>query len=126
MANNSKTSWKLFLDDERNPRDVFADGDEHGWTVARSTEEAKKNVLAQGWPERIAFDHDLGYSDTAVIFLRWFIDWCFDNDCAKVPRCTIHSQNPEGVKNLRSILYSWKKTLMEDKVQVAVKVENLE
>lgn len=50
-------SWKLFLDDERNP-------EEPGFTVARTIREARILIKENGMPEHIAFDFYLEYHTT--------------------------------------------------------------
>lgn len=123
--------WKLFLDDERHPSDVFGteSSESHGWTVARSVSEARQLVLNQGFPNRIAWDHDLGEGDpggnTSVDFLKWLINYALDTNYTKFPKYSIHTQNPEGRKNLMSLLRSWQKILLDDKKTTIVKLENL-
>ena len=101
--------WCLFLDDER---DVPKDYTGNNWVVCRSSEEAKSMVLEYGPPARMSLDHDLGYDDTSMVFLKWLAnEYCVENDKNQVPEYVVHSANPVGTKNIISFLESWKKSL---------------
>lgn len=55
-------------------------------------------------PKEIAFDHDLGNHDTAIVFINHLEDEMIDNGL-KFPKgfiYTVHSQNPIGVANIIS------------------------
>ena len=82
--------YKLFIDDERFP--VSDD-----WVIARTSGEAIGIMQDQGWPEYIAFDHDLGGSDTVRPVINWMIEQTLDRDYPGwVPGFSVHSQNPVG------------------------------
>lgn len=110
----------LFLDDERMPKDVTwvliggvgcwgAD-----WQIVRSLPEAIQWVKDNGFPDVISFDHDLGlmhyagdYSDgnTGMDFAKWLVE--YDLDTGLMPEnfsYTVHSKNPEGTKNIHSLM----------------------
>lgn len=99
-------TWKLFLDDERDPV-----GD--GWTVCRSVAEAVAVVRMFGLPSYISFDHDLGegtapegYDNSGMGFARWMVDRVLDG-AAELPEgfsFYVHSQNPVGAANIRNLL----------------------
>lgn len=110
----------LFLDDERNPKDVtwilIGDVGHRGadWEIVRSYDEAVAWVTENGFPDVISFDHDLGlmhyandYSDekTGFNFAKWLVE--HDMDTHTMPKdfkYTIHSKNYEGEKNIRGLL----------------------
>lgn len=95
------SNWNLFLDDERMPKD-----NSRTWTIARSTEEAKKLVLERGVPGYTSFDHDLSGEDIALDFVKWMIDQDLDGKL-KIPedfRFNVHSANPVGAKNIQKLL----------------------
>jgi hypothetical protein len=97
-------SWNLFIDDERDPADPGH------WIVCRSSASAITQCLIQGeFPAEIAFDHDLGGDDTSMRFIRWMIDIHYDGDMhMTVPIVyTVHSQNPIGAANIRSLMEGW-------------------
>ena len=92
-------AYKLFIDDLRDP--VTND-----WKVARSSAEAKDIVVEFGIPNEIAFDHDLGGDDTSIVFINWLINEMLDEDL-KLPegfKFSIHSMNPIGVENIKSLM----------------------
>lgn len=98
-------TWKLFLDDERNPT-------EPGWTVVRNSLMAiHKVVERKQLPEAMSLDHDLGDDDDTMRFLKelhyvWE-SWGADPDL--IPKYYVHSANPVGVKNIISFMETWKK-----------------
>ena len=109
--------WVLFLDDVRDPAYCGILPTE-GVVVCRSSKEAKRECVARGKPPSYMFlDHDLGDLfpdrgisggiDTTMEFLRWatfkFDNWDFD--------FSVHSSNPDGCLNIRSLLNSYTRSL---------------
>lgn len=93
-------SYKLYLDDIRSPR-------EDGYVVVRSFYEAAHYVKKHGFPSHVAFDHDLGESDsrTGYDFAKFLIEQ--DMRYESMPRdftYTVHSANPVGAANIRALL----------------------
>lgn len=132
--------FHLFLDDEREPRQVtwVEMPPNVAWIIVRNYEEftrtinheARKGVL----PGFIAFDHDLAdehYSGYMLVRSGIPYEEAFRNvtektglDCAKwlvethllpnglpPPEFVVHSMNPEGAANIRSYLESYAKSL---------------
>lgn len=97
-------TWNLYIDDLRFPP---ADRD---WLVCRSTQEALERVAAMGMPQFISFDHDLGESDTTMVFLRRLVNEVWDGTTSP-PDYVIHSANPVGSQNIRSFMESWRKSM---------------
>ena len=89
-------NYKMFIDDERFP--VFPD-----WFVARNSFQAIKAIELYGLPIEIAFDHDLGGTDTVMTFLNYLENYLIDNSLTfpKGFTYSIHSQNPIGVENIK-------------------------
>lgn len=113
---------KLFLDDNRQPYDVFLktiDPDYENnseWLIVYNYYEFTNFILKFGLPKLISFDHDLdidhylpenqekidynslkiktGY-DCAV----WLVEYCEKNDL-EIPKFKVHSQNPVGKLNI--------------------------
>ena len=86
----------LFIDDERFPVDS-------SFVVVRSSAEAMDWVKANGIPQHICFDHDLGGDDTSMVFLKQLSEWMMDN-WKTFPEgfsYGIHSQNPVGRENIK-------------------------
>lgn len=97
--NQAIMPYRLFIDDERYP--VTPD-----WFVARKSWEASNAIEKYGIPTEIAFDHDLGGSDTAMHFIRWFENYLIDNEII-LPHSftyTVHSANPVGSASIISAM----------------------
>ena len=92
-------TYKMFIDDERFPKTS-------DWKIVRSSQEAIDCVLTQGFPIHINFDHDLGGTDTSMKFITWLIDYMLDCELSFPKGFTwdVHSQNPVGAENIRSIM----------------------
>lgn len=91
-------SYTLYIDDIRNPKTQ-----DSNTFIARSSEEAKSIVLANGLPEVIDFDHDLGGDDTAIVFIHWLVDKFIEDDTMVLPAgfaFWVHSSNPPGSTNI--------------------------
>lgn len=89
--------YKLFIDDERFPV-------EEDCVIVRSSKDAMGIVKARGIPVEFQFDHDLGCSDTTMVFLGMLLEYMLDNKL-QFPygfKYFIHSQNPVGARNIRS------------------------
>ncbi len=91
--------YKLFIDDERFPV-------QDDWLVARSSADAMSYVDKYGFPEEIAFDHDLGGEDTSMKFIHMLIDEYYDrpNEIPKNFTFSVHSQNPVGKENITQLM----------------------
>ena len=102
----------LFLDDERNPSDVFWISIEKGdWQIVRSFQEAKDWVLKNGFPDVISFDHDLGTELSGYDFAKWLVE--YDLDTGSMPEefnYTVHSKNTVGQKNIEGLLNCYLQT----------------
>src|SRR3972149_2433857 len=84
-------SMKLYLDDER--------VEPEGWTRIKTVQEAKEFLLS-GKVEELSLDHDLGTEETGYTLCLWMAET--GNWPAKKPG--IHSANPVGVANMRSVI----------------------
>ena len=94
--------YNLFLDDERTPDYNLSPQ----WVICRSTEEAKIYVQDNGMPNFIAFDHDLGGDDTAMVFLKWLVNEYWEEG-SFIPDYSVHSSNPDGRKNIIAFMETW-------------------
>lgn len=109
-------SWYLFIDDERNPMDVFwMDGPAaalyfyEDWYIARNILEVRELLANFGMPIFISFDHDLGANEpTGYDIAKELVEFDleprynlkFPEDFAYV----VHSKNPVGKQNIVSYL----------------------
>ena len=95
--------FKLFLDDVRDPPD-------DSWMVARSYSEAVALIEQNGFPDSVAFDHDLGKAPiledkTGMDLAHYLID--LDIEHHSMPdhfTYTVHSANPSGVANIKGLM----------------------
>jgi hypothetical protein len=94
-------TYKLFIDDERDPPSHWVVGG-FFYGVARTSSKAIKMVQVFGMPDYISFDHDLGGEDTSIVFINWLVEAVLDNR-VQIPDnfdFYVHSQNPIGKENI--------------------------
>lgn len=98
----------LFLDDERNPADVtWIDIGTGPWDIVRTQEQFEDYLLANGMPDRISFDNDLGDGMGEGIFcVHWLVDAVLDGQVTWNPNFTftVHSKNPVAAKSITALL----------------------
>jgi hypothetical protein len=123
-------TYNLFLDDMREPGDAFLYRHDPKyvdleWVVVRNypefVDEISQRYLKGELPKLISFDHDLAkdhyenmmnpdYNDfgerTGYHCAKWLIDFCIDTDTA-LPDFMVHSMNPVGGANIKSLLESY-------------------
>lgn len=93
---------KLWLDDERDPRnakiqfDFGAVGDE---TWVKTVDEAIRH-LRTGMVTSISLDHDLGTTQTGYDLAKWIEEEAFYKRLPKLEWC-VHSMNSVGAKNIQ-------------------------
>lgn len=99
---------KLWLDDERDPKDpqiqmeFGAEGDE---VWAKSAQQAI-SYLQQGNVESISLDHDLGSgAGTGYDVAKWMEERAYDGTLSRV-QWAVHSLNPVGARNIERALTS--------------------
>ena len=116
-------SYKLFLDDVRSPKSansymrmpIYL---QDGWIVVMNFYAFISLIQNKGLPEVISFDHDLAdihykeqnfnyedpnYEKTGYHCAKWLIDYCLDNNKEVPTRIIIHSMNPAGTQNIKSL-----------------------
>lgn len=122
----------VFLDDIRNPKDVFSytKNDIYlnvDWIIVRSYDEFIIEILENGIPYAISIDHDLAdfyypHQDENIPYnhfnektgyhcAKWLIEYCMDNELDLPKNIMIHSMNIVGVKNIKSLFESYYKSL---------------
>lgn len=108
--------YKLYLDDRREPWHTYKTCGHRDWVVVRSYDKFVDCIVENGLPFVVSFDHDLAdehylpevpqsaYKEkTGMDCAKWLIDYCMDNNL-KLPAFNVHSANPAGRENIRSIL----------------------
>lgn len=123
--------YNLYLDDFRDPIDsaYYMNNSIYeiiDWIVVRNYNEFIKCVEENGIPEVISFDHDLADSHyqhqseinydvfsekTGYDCAKWFIDYIIDNNLELPKTILIHSMNPAGSLNIKSLFDSYIKSL---------------
>lgn len=92
---------KLFVDDIRNPEDIYQESD---WVVVRSYEEAVER-LNNGDCTVISLDHDLGSDEpTGYDLAKWL-----SNNNAWPEQVYVHSANPVDSNNIIKEYKFWLK-----------------
>lgn len=121
-------SYKLFLDDVRQPKDVkWVELPLGPWTVVRNFLDFKVVVATHGLPEYVSFDHDLaeehyspelwnktGVEDysklqnaTGYDCAVWLTEYCRDLDL-DFPAYSVHSLNPVGKVRIYGVIESFR------------------
>jgi hypothetical protein len=124
--------YKLFLDDVRNPQQVFPTTSTDEWVIVRSYRHFVDTIQKQGLPFMISFDHDLAdehyrdsmynpdkhytnyYNDgtfkekTGYHCAQWLVTYCLDKKI-DLPKWNVHSMNPVGKVNIISLLTSYER-----------------
>jgi len=123
--------YRLFLDDERNPKNVIWVQDvcyNGSWRIVRNYNEFVAAIEMYKLPSFISFDHDLadvhyssmlkecdgeknvdyGPEKTGFDCAKWLIEYCMDNN-TEVPEYAVHSMNPIGAKRIRDYIEGYKK-----------------
>lgn len=126
-------SYRLFLDDERDPpreprrwRDQIRRAarrflglptapDVEPWVIVRSYEAAIATITARGLPDYASFDNDLGADadgqplPTGYDVAKWIGEYVLDHD-ADLTGFTwyVHSQNPVGARQIDAYLTNLK------------------
>jgi hypothetical protein len=133
-------TYNLFLDDIREPEHCLSYThnqiyDALDWIVVRSYDEFIGCVESMGIPEVISFDHDLAdehydpdlygsetYNEvydnfefkTGYDCAKWFIDYIIDNNLQLPDTIMIHSMNPVGALNIKSLFDTYNKVMGKD------------
>ena len=124
-------AYNLFIDDFRMPKDAFAymklpQYITKEWIVVRNYYAFITIIQNKGIPDSISFDHDLSDSHyntelnipydqytekTGYHCAKWLIDYCIDNNKKLPAEILIHSMNPAGSLNIKSLFESYEKSL---------------
>lgn len=123
-----RTPYNLFLDDYRTPNNVIGYAHSIGirpdlyiknqWVIVIDYNHFVETITERGLPKIVSFDHDLAdchymgdFSDpnekTGMDCAKWLIDYCIDNNLS-LPEYYVHSMNPVGRQNIKSILDGYK------------------
>ena len=107
-------TYRLFIDDERDPRDVTwgktwqenAMYRQDDWVIALNWFDVIDIVVSLGFPETISFDHDLGKDErTGFDIAKRLCEMIMDG--VHIPydfRYFVHSKNPVGAENIHGYM----------------------
>lgn len=126
--------YNLFLDDTRNPRDVYGYTFRHvyienEWMIVQNFDEFVHAIEINGIPNIVSFDHDLGlehynhqhdedprklpydqYTEkTGYDCAKWLIYYCIDNNLELPKTILIHSMNVVGAGNIAALFNEYEK-----------------
>lgn len=131
-------NYNLFLDDFRHPYDAFlitqhVSYSREKWVIVRNYNQFIKHIKKNGLPEIVSFDHDLGDEHydichntdltlneyyltndremTGYDCAKWLINYCIENKKELPETILIHSANPAGKQNIKSLFDSYIKSL---------------
>ena len=104
----------IWLDDLRDPKDLRLDwlayspiGKEVEVIWVKNMQEFVSWIQANGLPEGICFDHDLGENEpTGYDCAKWLVEYCLDNKVLP-PLWACQSANPVGKVNINRLLKSF-------------------
>jgi hypothetical protein len=127
-------SYNLFLDDFRQPVDAFLHTgnpiyNKVQWMIVRNYDEFRHYIQRNGMPQIVSFDHDLAdehygmqehldeieylmfQEKTGYDCAKWLINYCIDTNEKLPATILIHSMNPAGSLNIKSLFDSYIKSL---------------
>lgn len=113
-------SYKLFLDDVRQPKDVkWIEIPPGSWTIVRNFNDFVSAIENRGMPDHISFDHDLAeehyrnqlggkfIEKTGLDCAKWLLEYC-RIFIRPIPPYTVHSLNPVGRDRITLLIESFK------------------
>ena len=94
-------NYKLYLDDERNPKTPGQ------WVVVRSYENFIATIEKLGLPSEISFDNDIKTEMEGYDCAKWLVNVKrFDLRNVKI---NVHSANPKAPDNIYKLIDNWNK-----------------
>jgi len=138
-------SYNLFLDDVRMPKEAFEYMHipiytSEGWIIVRNYYAFVALVEGKGVPNIISFDHDLAdehykkqdfdydaenSEKTGYHCAKWLIDYCMDNNKELPHEIIIHSMNPYGSRNIKSLFDTYIKVYSLEHSPIKILVSHL-
>lgn len=123
----------LWLDDFRRPEDFIKTGGnldgsgkldggggngkvcaEYDITWVKNYEEFCKYINANGLPDIICFDHDLGEEKSGYDCAKFVVTYCQAHQL-DIPEFEIQSSNVVGKENIRGVLNAWHRVFVGEK-----------
>lgn len=117
-------TWNLFIDDERDPLDVFWAREDiltkyrtEKWVICRNKLEVMTQLFYYDMPKFISFDHDLGDDQpTGFSIAKLLVELDMDAGVNMTKLSSdfdfyVHSQNPVGKANIEGYLNGYLKSI---------------
>lgn len=104
-------SYNLFLDDIRMPEMVYRNPDEYNFVIVRTYEKFVAHIEANGLPEYISFDNDLGLNANGEVAedgyaaAKWLV-YTSGLDLRELD-FYVHSANPVAAKQIEGLLTNY-------------------
>ena len=80
----------------------------------KSFKEFKIYIAANGLPDAICFDHDLGDGPTGYDAAKYVVDFCLDFQ-VPAPLFNVQSSNPTGKESIITLINNYSKFFNENK-----------
>ena len=102
----------LWLDDFRNPSDYVQGEYDISWV--KNYEAFCSFINANGLPDIICFDHDLGEEKSGYDCAKFVVNYCQILNL-DIPEFDIQSSNIVGKDNIRNLLNNWHRVFISNK-----------
>jgi len=103
--------YNLFLDDLRTVEMVYTNPADYNFVVVRTYEAFVKHIQANGLPDFISFDNDLGLDTQGEVApdgyaaAKWLV---YESGLDLIPlRYQVHSANPVAAEQIRGLLNNY-------------------
>lgn len=113
-----KMVYKLFLDDIRTVKMVYASLEESDFVIVKNYDEFVPTIIKNGLPEFISFDNDLGLDQNNEIgpdgyaAAKWLV---YDSGLNIIDlKFKVHSANPVASKQIQGLLDNYIAHLKEE------------
>ena len=97
------TRFKVFLDDDRMPSQIYGEGANKRWTVVRNIDDARE-LLLTGKVTHISLDNDLGDGFEEGHKL---LSWMIENDIWPSDFVEVHSANIARAPHMKADIERW-------------------
>ena len=98
----------LWLDDLRDPKCFLKEYDSYDVVWIKDYRSFVEYIGNGQLPDVVDFDHDLGEGESGYDCVKFLVNWCIDHG-AGLPEIEIHTSNPVGRDNIKSIVDSFRK-----------------
>lgn len=113
-------TYKLFLDDLREPEFIYPKTSNSDWVIVRDADEFKEVIKIKGVPSFISFDNDLGSFENGEVkpegkdAVKWLV-YEMEADISEM-EFKVHSSNTAGPREyMIQLLNNWKTELKNRK-----------